>query len=65
VNDLGYPKFIPIKGKALAGQALEELFANVGVPILLHTDGSKEITLGHCKETRHKYGGIRQTIVEP
>jgi hypothetical protein len=56
VNDLGYHKFIPIKRKALAGQALEELFANVGVPILLHTDGAKEMTLGHWKEVQTSKG---------
>jgi predicted urease superfamily metal-dependent hydrolase len=58
------PSFIPMKRKALAGKALEELFTDVGVPILLHTDGAKEMTLGHWKEVLDNYGGIKQTIVE-
>jgi hypothetical protein len=65
VHDLGYSKFIPMKNKAHAGQALEELFANFGVLSLLHTNGSEEITQGHWKPFLEGYGGIKQTIVEP
>jgi hypothetical protein len=49
----------------MAGQALSTLFSDVGVPTSLHTDGAKEMTLGHWKEIRDKHGGIKQTIVEP
>ena len=65
VNDTGFAHVYPMRSKALAGQALSELFTEVGVPTALHTDGATALTLGHWKEVREKQGGIRQTITEP
>jgi hypothetical protein len=65
VNDTGFSRVYPMKSKSMAGNALSTLFSDVGVPTSLHTDGAKEMTLGHWKEIRDKHGGIKQTIVEP
>lgn len=65
VNDTGFSKHIPLKSKGDAGDALEELFMDVGVPTSLHTDGAKELTIGKWKDVRDKHGGIKQTTVEP
>jgi Reverse transcriptase (RNA-dependent DNA polymerase) len=65
VNDTGFSRVYPMKSKSMAGTALSTLFSDVGVPTSLHTDGAKEMTLGHWKEIRDKHGGIKQTIVEP
>lgn len=65
VNNLNYSKFIPMTSKSMAGHALSECFEDVGVPTELHTDGAKELTMGHWKRVREKQGGIRQTVSEP
>lgn len=65
VNDTGFSRVYPMKSKSLAGKALSDLFSDVGVPTSLHTDGAKEMTIGHWKEVREKHGGIKQTTVEP
>jgi hypothetical protein len=54
-----------VKTKSLAGQVLRTLFSDVDVPTSLHTDGAKEMTLGHWKEIRDKHGEFKETIVEP
>ena len=65
VNDTGFTRVYPMKSKSLAGQALNCLFTEVGVPTMLHTDGAKEMMLGQWKEIRDKHGGIKQTLAEP
>jgi Reverse transcriptase (RNA-dependent DNA polymerase) len=65
VNDFGFSKLIPMKSKGDAGLALDELFSDIGVPTMLHTDGAKELTGGRWKQVREKHGGIRQTLAEP
>ena len=54
-----------MRSKAGAGLALNALFTEVGVPLALHTDGAKEMTLGTWKDVREKQGGIRQTTTKP
>lgn len=65
VNDCGFSKHVPMRSKGEAGNALDELFNDVGVPTSLVTDGALELTQGRWKEIRDKHGGIKQSVVEP
>ncbi len=64
VNDLEFTRFIPMKSKADAGDALNEFVQDVGAPSALHTDDAKELTEKHWGKA-WKALGIRQTLTEP
>jgi hypothetical protein len=63
VTDFGYCKFTPMKNKADANLALQELIRDVGIPEHVHTDGAKEMTEGAWKRI---YGeaGIKMSQTE-
>jgi hypothetical protein len=65
VNGVGFGEFIRMNQKQECGDALEDLFSDVGVPTALHNEGAKEMTLSHWKYIRDKHGGIKQALVEP
>ena len=52
VNDVGFSKFILMKEKLTAGNSLDELFQDIGVPTSLNNDGAKEMTMGNWKTIR-------------
>jgi hypothetical protein len=64
VNDIGYTKFIPMKAKSEAGNALVEFIQDVGIPGTLHTDNAKELNSGKWLEVCKTYD-IKQTFTEP
>ncbi|MGH3055899.1 MAG: hypothetical protein ACRDL7_13075, partial [Gaiellaceae bacterium] len=64
VNDLEFVRFIPMKSKADAGDALAEFIQDIGIPSQLHTDNAKEETLGTWKRVRSSHQ-IKQTETEP
>lgn len=64
VNDIEYTRFIPMKSKADAGDALSAFIQDVGIPSGLHTDDARELTQKHWATIRNRYG-IRQTLTEP
>jgi hypothetical protein len=49
VNKAGFCYFVPMKREAEASDALLEFIQHVGIPSVLHTDGSKTQTLGSGK----------------
>jgi hypothetical protein len=63
-NASGFIKFYPFDLKSKAGDALNEFIQDVGIPAALHTDESKEQTLGKWLKLRKEYG-IKQTLTEP
>ncbi|MGH3624303.1 MAG: hypothetical protein ACRDQ5_21370 [Sciscionella sp.] len=63
VNDLEFARFVPMKSKSEAGDALAEFIQDVGIPSALHTDNAKEETLGRWKDVRLS-NQIKQTEAE-
>ena len=61
VNDHEFTRFIPMKSKALAGDALLEFIQDVGIPSQIHTDGAPELTEGRWREVVQRHH-IRQTV---
>eukprot|EP00957_Ditylum_brightwellii_P043700 3313345-Ditylum_brightwellii.AAC.1 len=51
------------KGKA--GNVLDQIFQDLGVPNHIHTDGAKALNLGKWKEVQEKYRGIKHANTEP
>ena len=64
VNDVSFTRFIPMKAKSEAGDALVEFIQDVGIPSALHSDDAKELTLGKWQKVRQEFS-IKQTQTEP
>jgi hypothetical protein len=64
INDLNFSRFIPMKSKADAGDALMYMIQDIGIPFEMHIDGPKEENLGQWEEVR-KACLIEQTQTEP
>ena len=41
INDLNFSRFIPMKSKADAGDALMYMIQDIGIPFEMHDDGAK------------------------
>jgi hypothetical protein len=52
INDLHFSKFISMKSKANAGEALMYMIQDIGFPFEMHVDGAKEENLGQWEEVR-------------
>jgi hypothetical protein len=61
---VGFQKFIPTESKANAGDALKEFIQDVGIPSVLHTDGSPEQTHGTWAKVVKEFH-IKQSLTEP
>jgi hypothetical protein len=46
-TDFGFTKFVHMKAKSEAPNALQEFIRDVGIPDHIHSDGAKEMTLGN------------------
>jgi hypothetical protein len=55
-TNVGFTKFIPLKSKGNAAEALLEFIMDIGIPEQIHTDGAKEMTLGNWKKTCSEHG---------
>jgi hypothetical protein len=64
VNDIKYLCTYPMQKKSEAGSALLELIQDIGIPLAIHTDGAKELSMGKWKTVCSDFG-IKQTITEP
>ena len=64
VNNVDFVKLIPMRRKAEAGDSLVEFIQDVGIPSEMHTDMSKEQTLGKWGQTMKKFD-IKSTQSEP
>jgi hypothetical protein len=64
INDLHFSRFIPMKSKADAGNALMCMIQDIDIPFEMHIDGGKEENLGQLEEVR-KACLIKQTQTEP
>jgi hypothetical protein len=62
-NDIDFTKLIPMERKG-EGDSLMEFIHDTGIPSEIHTDGSKEQTLGKWKEIIRKFD-IKHTMSEP
>ena len=60
INDLHFSRFIPMKSKADAEDALKYMIQDIGIPFEMHVDGAKEENLGQWEEVR-KACLIKQT----
>jgi hypothetical protein len=65
VNDIGFVKVVPMKKKSEASIALNTFFMDVGVMNDLHTDGAKEMQSKDWDKVLNKFGGVKQSVVEP
>jgi hypothetical protein len=50
-TNFGFTKFVPLKSKGDAAEALQEFIMDIGIPEQIHTDGAKEMTLGNWRKT--------------
>jgi hypothetical protein len=64
VNDIVHTHLVPMKAKSEAGHALQWFDHNVGIPSVIHTDDTKEFTMGKWKYVCSTHI-IKQTQTEP
>jgi hypothetical protein len=62
--NIDFVKLIPMPRKAEAGDSLVEFIQDIRIPLEMHTDMSKEQTLGKWGQTMKKFG-IKPTQSEP
>ena len=62
-NDMYFIKFVPMRIKSEAPQALKLFIQQVGIPGQMHSDGAKEMASSEWRNTCTKYD-IRRTLTE-
>ena len=64
VTDFKWSSFHPMKSKSCAGDALQSVIRDVGIPAQVVTDYAKEEMEGNWKKVVKEYH-VKQTITEP
>jgi len=54
-NDVSFVCFILMKLKSEDGDALAEFIQDVGIPAALHTDDTKELSLGQWEQVHQEH----------